>query len=118
MTRVKVNGTEREIDAGRVPDTRQNLELTSQAWYLAGEQARAIPPLLIYVTGRRTVPGAIGRRLASTVESAGGSAKFVRAADKTHASISGDIGAPDDRVTREILGFLEQATAAPKPASD
>ncbi len=37
---------DREISAGRVPDTRQNLELTSQAWYLAGEEARAIPPLL------------------------------------------------------------------------
>jgi Flp pilus assembly protein TadD len=37
---------DREIKAGRVPDTRQNLELNSQAWYLAGEEARAIPPLL------------------------------------------------------------------------
>ncbi len=38
---------EREIENGRVPDTRQNLELTSQAWYLAGEEARAIPPLMV-----------------------------------------------------------------------
>jgi tetratricopeptide (TPR) repeat protein len=36
---------QREIAAGRIPDTRQNLELQSQAWYLASEQARAIPPL-------------------------------------------------------------------------
>ncbi|MDJ0878645.1 MAG: tetratricopeptide repeat protein [Halieaceae bacterium] len=38
---------EREIASGRVPETRQNLELTSQAWYLAGDEARAIPPLLV-----------------------------------------------------------------------
>jgi tetratricopeptide (TPR) repeat protein len=36
---------DREIAAGRIEATRQNLELNSQAWYMAGEEARAIPPL-------------------------------------------------------------------------
>jgi tetratricopeptide (TPR) repeat protein len=36
---------EQEIDAGSIEGTQQNLELTSQAWYMAGEEARAIPPL-------------------------------------------------------------------------
>jgi tetratricopeptide (TPR) repeat protein len=36
---------ETEMDAERIESTRQNLELQSQAWYLAGEEERAIPPL-------------------------------------------------------------------------
>lgn len=36
---------EEQIAAGNVEATRQNLELTSQAWYIAGNEARAIPPL-------------------------------------------------------------------------
>jgi tetratricopeptide (TPR) repeat protein len=36
---------DREIAAGRIEATRQNLELNSQAWFMAGEEARAIPPL-------------------------------------------------------------------------
>lgn len=34
-----------EMSAGRIKTTQQNLELQSQAWYLAREEARAIPPL-------------------------------------------------------------------------
>jgi tetratricopeptide (TPR) repeat protein len=34
-----------EMKAGRIETTQQNLELQSQAWYLAGEEAMAIPPL-------------------------------------------------------------------------
>ena len=36
---------QREMEAGRIETTRQNLEMQSQAWYLAGEEDRAIPPL-------------------------------------------------------------------------
>jgi tetratricopeptide (TPR) repeat protein len=36
---------ETEMDAERIESTRQNLELQSQAWYLAGEEEKAIPPL-------------------------------------------------------------------------
>ena len=36
---------EKEIAAGTIPATRQNLELASQAWYVAGNEAKAIPPL-------------------------------------------------------------------------
>ncbi|MEE4660983.1 MAG: tetratricopeptide repeat protein, partial [Halieaceae bacterium] len=36
---------EEQIAAGNVEPTRQNLELASQAWYTAGNEARAIPPL-------------------------------------------------------------------------
>jgi tetratricopeptide (TPR) repeat protein len=36
---------ETEMDAERIESSRQNLELQSQAWYLAGEEERAIPPL-------------------------------------------------------------------------
>ena len=36
---------EEQIAAGNVEATRQNLELASQAWYTAGNEARAIPPL-------------------------------------------------------------------------
>ena len=36
---------QREMESGRVETTRQNLEMQSQAWYLAGEEDRAIPPL-------------------------------------------------------------------------
>jgi len=35
----------REIESGRVEANKRNLELESQAWYLAGEEERAIPPL-------------------------------------------------------------------------
>jgi tetratricopeptide (TPR) repeat protein len=34
-----------EMNSGRIETTQQNLQLQSQAWYLAGEEARAIPPL-------------------------------------------------------------------------
>lgn len=36
---------EQEIAAGNIEATRQNLEMQSQAWYTAGYEARAIPPL-------------------------------------------------------------------------
>jgi tetratricopeptide (TPR) repeat protein len=36
---------ETEMDAERIKSSRQNLELQSQAWYLAGEDEKAIPPL-------------------------------------------------------------------------
>jgi tetratricopeptide (TPR) repeat protein len=36
---------DQEIAAGRIEATRQNLELNSQAWYVAGNEAKAIPPL-------------------------------------------------------------------------
>ena len=36
---------ETEMDAERIESSQQNLELQSQAWYLAGEEERAIPPL-------------------------------------------------------------------------
>lgn len=36
---------QREMDSGRIETTRQNLEMASQAWYLAGEEDKAIPPL-------------------------------------------------------------------------
>ena len=36
---------QREIEAGRIEASQRNLELESQAWYLAGEEQRAIPPL-------------------------------------------------------------------------
>ena len=36
---------ETEMEAERIDSTRQNLELQSQAWYLAGEEEKAIPPL-------------------------------------------------------------------------
>lgn len=36
---------EREIKSGRIEGNRRNLELESQAWYLAGEKDKAIPPL-------------------------------------------------------------------------
>jgi tetratricopeptide (TPR) repeat protein len=34
-----------EMEAGRIESTQQNLELQSQAWYLAGEERKAIAPL-------------------------------------------------------------------------
>jgi tetratricopeptide (TPR) repeat protein len=34
-----------EMASGRVETNQRNLELQSQAWFLAGEEARAIPPL-------------------------------------------------------------------------
>ena len=36
---------DKEIASGRIEASRQNLELNSQAWYMAGDEARAIPPL-------------------------------------------------------------------------
>ena len=36
---------QREMEAGRIETTRQNLEMQSQAWFMAGEEDRAIPPL-------------------------------------------------------------------------
>ena len=36
---------EREINDGRIESNRRNLELLSQAWYMAGEKEKAIPPL-------------------------------------------------------------------------
>jgi tetratricopeptide (TPR) repeat protein len=36
---------EREINEGRIESNRRNLELLSQAWYMAGEKEKAIPPL-------------------------------------------------------------------------
>ena len=36
---------ETEMDAERIESSQQNLELQSQAWYLAGEEQKAIPPL-------------------------------------------------------------------------
>jgi tetratricopeptide (TPR) repeat protein len=36
---------ETEMDAERIESSQRNLELQSQAWYLAGEEDRAIPPL-------------------------------------------------------------------------
>ncbi len=36
---------QREMASGRIETTQQNLEMQSQAWYLAGEGDRAIPPL-------------------------------------------------------------------------
>jgi tetratricopeptide (TPR) repeat protein len=35
----------KEIESGRIEANKRNLELESQAWYLAGEEERAIPPL-------------------------------------------------------------------------
>lgn len=36
---------EQEIDAGNIEATQKNLELASQAWYMAGNEAKAIKPL-------------------------------------------------------------------------
>ena len=36
---------QREMASGRIETTQQHLEMESQAWYLAGEEDRAIPPL-------------------------------------------------------------------------
>jgi tetratricopeptide (TPR) repeat protein len=36
---------EKEIAAGNIEATRQNLEMQSQAWYMAGNEAKAITPL-------------------------------------------------------------------------
>jgi len=36
---------QQELESGRIERTQQNLEMLSQAWYMAGEQDRAIPPL-------------------------------------------------------------------------
>ena len=36
---------EREMKAGRIESDKRNLELQSQAWYMAGEKEKAIPPL-------------------------------------------------------------------------
>jgi tetratricopeptide (TPR) repeat protein len=36
---------QREIEAGRIEADKRNLELLSQAWYMAGERERSIPPL-------------------------------------------------------------------------
>lgn len=36
---------QREIDSGRIDADKRSLELLSQAWYMAGERERAIPPL-------------------------------------------------------------------------
>lgn len=36
---------EREMNAGRIESSQRNLELQSQAWYVAGEEEKAIPPL-------------------------------------------------------------------------
>jgi tetratricopeptide (TPR) repeat protein len=36
---------ETEMDAGRIEESQRNLELESQAWYMAGEGSRAILPL-------------------------------------------------------------------------
>jgi tetratricopeptide (TPR) repeat protein len=34
-----------EMDVGRIETSQQNLELQSQAWYMAGEERKAITPL-------------------------------------------------------------------------
>lgn len=36
---------EREMNDGRIESNRHNLELLSQAWYMAGEKEKAVPPL-------------------------------------------------------------------------
>ena len=36
---------QREMEGGRIEASGRNLEMQSQAWYMAGEEARAIPPL-------------------------------------------------------------------------
>ena len=36
---------EREMNSGRIESSQRNLELQSQAWYMAGEEEKAIPPL-------------------------------------------------------------------------
>lgn len=90
-------------------ESPEGLRDASPQYHVAA--GKKIPPFLVYVTGRRTVPGAIGRRLVSTLEAAGIGATLERAADKTHASISADLGKPDDRVTRQVIEFLERETA-------
>lgn len=37
---------EREMNAGRIETSQRNLELQSQAWYMAGEEEKSIPPLV------------------------------------------------------------------------
>ncbi len=52
---------EREMDSGRIESSKRNLELQSQAWYMAGERKKAIPPLI--AAASLTEDAAIYRRV-------------------------------------------------------
>jgi acetyl esterase/lipase len=70
---------------------------------------KGIPPFLILHIGGNPDTGAQARRMAGVLEAAGIAAKVVSAREATHATINDSIGAPNDRVTSELLAFVADA---------
>lgn len=71
-------------------------------------QGKHIPPFLILYVSERRDSRLQSNALAERLVSAGTSAKAIPAANKTHATINREIGAPDDAPTTAVFDFLKQ----------
>lgn len=70
------------------------------------EAGKHIPPFLIIPIARRFDSNKMSEELAQAINEAGGTATVYVAEGKTHGSVNGDIGRPDDKPTSEIMKFL------------
>lgn len=77
-------------------------------------QGKHIPPFLILYVAERRDSRLQSDALAERLVSAGTSAKAIPAANKTHATINREIGAPGDAPTTEVFDFLKQRLEAIK----
>jgi arylformamidase len=68
-----------------------------------------IPPFLILHIAGHPDTAAQARRLAAVLQAAGISGKVVAAREATHASISDNLGAINDAVTKELFAFVAEA---------
>lgn len=76
---------------------------------------KGIPPFLILYVATRRDGRLQSTALANQLTAAGTPAKLVAAADKTHATISGDFGQPGDKPTEAVFEFLKERVGAIKP---
>jgi acetyl esterase/lipase len=67
-----------------------------------------IPPFLILYVATRRDGRLQSTQLSETLSRAGASAKLVAAENKTHATISGEFGQPDDAPTEAVFAFLKE----------
>jgi acetyl esterase/lipase len=74
---------------------------------------KSIPPFLIIPIARRIDSNKMSENLAKAIKEAGGTANVFVAEGKTHASVNGDIGKPNDKPTAEIMKFVEKQMKKP-----
>ncbi|MSR46277.1 MAG: alpha/beta hydrolase [Planctomycetes bacterium] len=76
---------------------------------------KGIPPCLLLVAGRNPDSGAAAKNLADKLTAAGARADVVLFPNKTHVSITRELGAPGDVPTAWILDFVAEVSGRPRP---